>query len=420
MQKVLIVTRHTPLPWEDGAGAYLHDVARFLATQRCRVDLLWLAPHEHLRWARFWRLPAAFDETVHLSLPESVRFGRWVLFPSVVWLPFKANIFDRVRRVLRVFGINPPRRSAKFAAAPIPSTSTTNRPWASPPTAGELDLVQRFAKKHNPDVIIASYAWMCPLLDVPALRHTRSVCVTHDIGWQRAALAATPSTPPDITRVDEQAWLRRAGLIVAISESDAGELRALAPSARVVVAPKALEVHPPAPDSGAPRLIFVGSDNAFNIEGLTWFLTEVWPRLKLALPAATLDVCGSIRRAMPAPPEGVILHGVVDSLAPFYEKAALAIVPLRRATGLNIKLVEAAAFGRAIVATPATLTGAPFLRDALIVADSAEEFAGAVQRLLASPVARATAAARVLAAARTHLAPAVCYGPLAALLHQRC
>ena len=34
MKKLLIVTRHTPLPWEDGAGAYLHDVARFLAQAR--------------------------------------------------------------------------------------------------------------------------------------------------------------------------------------------------------------------------------------------------------------------------------------------------------------------------------------------------------------------------------------------------
>ncbi|MBC8039944.1 MAG: hypothetical protein H7Y06_05325, partial [Opitutaceae bacterium] len=98
MQKLLIVTRHTPLPWEDGAGSYLHDLARFLAANRIRVDVLWLAPHDHMRWCKLWRLPKAFDSGVRLHLPDGFRFGRFYLFPAVVWLPFKARCLDWVRR----------------------------------------------------------------------------------------------------------------------------------------------------------------------------------------------------------------------------------------------------------------------------------------------------------------------------------
>ncbi|WP_438481989.1 glycosyltransferase [Oleiharenicola lentus] len=418
MNKLLIVTRHTPLPWEDGAGAYLHDIASFLASHGFRVEVLWLAPHEHIRWSKRWRLPDAFDAAVRLSFPEGLRFGRSFIFPAIVWLPLKANLLDRARRCLRAVGINPPRHHLKANVIADASTEVVRRPWASPPSAGELEFVQRFAEKHRPHTVMASYAWMCPLLALPALKRAVPVCLTHDIGWQRAAL--TSSGSPEISCTEETAWLQPARIIVAISESDAGELRRIAPASRVIVAPKALPIHPHVAESAVARLIFVGSDNAFNVEGLTWFLSEIWPRIRKGFPAVTLDICGSIERAVALRPDGVVFHGIVPSLKSFYERSAIAIVPLRRATGLNIKLVEAAAFGRAIVATPATLKGAPFLRGALIVADSPEEFAEAVLRLLESPAERTATAARVLAVAREHLSPGACYGPLAALLHQSC
>ncbi|AHF94639.1 hypothetical protein OPIT5_22480 [Opitutaceae bacterium TAV5] len=408
-QKLLIVTRHTPLPWEDGAGAYLHDLARYLATDGFRVHILWLAPHDRLRWKKIWRLPAPFARAVRLHLPGALRLGRRFVFLAVVWLPFKARALDRVRRALNTVGLAPPRRHpspAPPAAAPL---------WASPPTPAELALVVRFFEKHRPDVVITNYAWLCPILDLPALRRTCTACLTHDIGWQRAALSA-PGIAPEITRDGEAAWLRRAALLVAISETDAAELAALAPAARVVVAPKACETRAPFAETTSRSLLFVGSDNAFNARGLDWFLREVWPRLLREVPDVSLHVCGSIDRLVTLCPDGVAFHGPVPDLAPCYRQAALVIVPLLQSTGLNIKLVEAAACGRAIVTTPAALPGAPFLRDAVAVAATPGEFAAAIRHLLDQPAVRAATAARALAAVRARLAPATCYGPLAALL----
>jgi succinoglycan biosynthesis protein ExoO len=418
-QRLLIVTRHTPLPWEDGAGAYLHDMARYLAGHGFAVDVLWLEPHDHLRWGRIWRLPGSFDPAVRLHLPEGIRLGRRFVFPGIVWLPFKANLFDRIRRVLKKIGIDPPRRGRATTPAAGGDAGCARRAWMSPPSKAQMDFVQRFSEKHRPDVVIANYAWMCPILDLPGLRSARHACLAHDVAWKRAVLSAPPKevgAAPEISRQDEAQWLRRAGVIIAISESDAGEMRALAPAATVVIAPKALEARTPFAESGSQGILFVGSDNAFNAEGLEWFLRQVWPEVRRESPGATLDVCGSIDRAVTLRPDGVAFHGMVPSLDAFYRRAAVAIVPLLRATGMNIKLVDAAAFGRAIVATPNTLAGAPFLREAAVVAATPGEFAAAVRRLLADPGARAAAAGRVLAAVRAHLAPGACYGPLAALL----
>lgn len=275
--------------------------------------------------------------------------------------------------------------------------------------------MQAFAQRHRPDAVIANYAWLCPILDVPALQGVRSLCIAHDIGWKRAALSAAP----DITRLAEAAWVRRPRLVVAISEADASELRTLAPTTAVLVAPKAIEPRDPLAETGSRSLLFVGSDNAFNAEGLDWFLSEVWPQVVRSVPDVSLHVCGSIHRAVTARPSGVTFHGVVPCLASRYRDAALVIVPLRRATGLNIKLVEAAAYGRALITTPATLIGAPFLSESVTVAESPSEFAGSVVRLLATPGVRATLAARALAAVRLHLTPAACYGPLVAALRSK-
>ncbi len=416
MEKLLVITRHTPLPWEDGAGAYLHDLARFLAGRGFRVDILWLQPHEHLRWAKVWRLSPLFSSSVRLHVPDGIRFGRAFFFPDVVWHPFRAHMFDHVRRVLRVFGIDPPRRNPAPVRASEADASPPPRVWASAPTALEAAQVERFVARHRPDIVVANYAWMCPLFDLPALRSVRRVCLAHDIGWKRAALSS--SAAPEFTRDEEAAWLRRARLLIAISKSDSDELRRLAPDARIVLAPKSAEPRAAVAQSPSRSLLFVGSANAFNAEGLEWFAREVWPLVLSRIPDASLQVCGSIGRLVTIRPIGVVFHGEVPSLDEYYENAAVVIVPLPRATGMNIKLVDAAAYGRAIVATSNTLHGAPLLRGAITAADSAADFADAVCRLLEDPAARAASAERARAAVREHLAPGACYGPLATLLGQ--
>lgn len=414
--KLLIVTRHTPLPWEDGAGAYLHDLARYLAAHGFRVEILWLAPHEHLRWQKSWRLPEAFDWSIRLLLPGTIRFGRRYFFPAMLWYPLKARALHRVRQGLAAVGFTAPRRAA-------PAAAPAERPWMSPPTAAECALVEKQVRARRPDVVLASYAWLCPLFELPALHSVRRACLTHDVAWQRAQHVATeagPGVAPVITWEDEAGWLQSAGTIIAISEVDASGLRALGPDAPVLVAPKACAARaedPSEPDLVAPRLLYVGSGNIFNTAGLAWFLLEVWPLVRAAVPGTVLDVCGSIDRTVSLRPAGVLFHGNVPDLAPFYAATAVVIVPLLRASGLNIKLVDAAAAGRAVVTSTVTLAGAPFLRDAVHSADSAAGFAAALELLLTDAVANTATARAALAAVRTHLSPAACYGPLA--LHLR-
>src|SRR5439155_27379068 len=81
-----------------------------------------------------------------------------------------------------------------------------------------------------------------------------------------------------------------------------------------------------------------------------------------------------------------------------WRRAAVAIVPLLTGGGTRLKILEAAACGVPVVATPVGAEGLDFADgDEIAVASGAPEFAAAIARLLTEPGARplqATAAPR--------------------------
>jgi hypothetical protein len=227
----------------------------------------------------------------------------------------------------------------------------------------------------------------------------RRAIVTHDVFHARhAALAARGLSlfPPTLTAADEARWLAEAELLVAIQAEEERALAALAPDARVVTAPMpARAVKRPAATARAPaRLVFIGSASAHNTDGLRWFLADVWPLIRARLPAARLDVAGTVCREIGAAPEGVSLLGRVEALGPLLHRAGLAIAPLRAGSGLKIKLLDYAAHGLATVTT--TVGAAGFVNDParpFVLADDAAGFAEAVLRLAGEdPAAREDAA----------------------------
>ncbi|WP_372922938.1 glycosyltransferase [Roseovarius sp.] len=119
----------------------------------------------------------------------------------------------------------------------------------------------------------------------------------------------------------------------------------------------------PAPPSSAPPVtLFVGVyGHQPNREGMAWMLREVWPTVVKQRPDARLRIVGKgnwmdMREAHSSLP-GVEYIGEVDNVSPEYEAARLCICPVREGGGSKIKVIEAAAFGRPVVASPHALRG---------------------------------------------------------------
>ena len=105
--------------------------------------------------------------------------------------------------------------------------------------------------------------------------------------------------------------------------------------------------------------------------------------------------------------------GFVEDIKSLYAEAGVVISPLRAGSGLKIKLIEALAYGKAVVATPKTLQGVEaLLSEAVRLAEEPDKFSSAVTELLTDPNARADLATRGLTALHAHFSSEVCYGEL--------
>jgi len=150
--------------------------------------------------------------------------------------------------------------------------------------------------------------------------------------------------------------------VAAITTEDVARLRALqghidGPIA-VVPAPANTSRFRPAPTRRPqPRSLFMlGSLNWLpNLEGVEWFLREVWPQAHRELPELTLHIAGTAPPAhltsRPAGQDNVFIHGFVESAPDFMQAYDLMLVPLLSGGGMRVKIVEGMALGKAILST---------------------------------------------------------------------
>jgi glycosyltransferase involved in cell wall biosynthesis len=99
-----------------------------------------------------------------------------------------------------------------------------------------------------------------------------------------------------------------------------------------------------------------------------------------------------------------MVTGPVPDVTPYYDAAAVVLAPLRCGGGMRVKVLEALAAGKAVVATSLAVAGLSVVdHQEVRVADSAERFASATADLIEDVRIRAGLAERARAWACTHL-----------------
>jgi sugar transferase (PEP-CTERM/EpsH1 system associated) len=138
------------------------------------------------------------------------------------------------------------------------------------------------------------------------------------------------------------------------------------------------------------RILFTGAMDYFpNEEGVAWFAKEVFPFVRKDHPQARFVIAGSnpsLKVRNLARCDGVDVTGFVPDMRAEQARAHIVVVPLRIARGMQNKVLEAMACGKAVVVGKAAMGGihAEHGRD-LFVAETPEEFRAAVSRLLSEP-----------------------------------
>lgn len=198
-----------------------------------------------------------------------------------------------------------------------------------------------------------------------------------------------------LVREEERRWCPRVALNVVVSDADHAGLRATAPDARYLVVPNGVDTKLFRPAAESPRegVVFVGPHSWYpNRDAMEYFATEILPLVRARRPGLPVRWVGraadEVKRRFRSE-HGVELTGYVDEIQPYVHSEACYVVPLRVGGGTRLKIVDAWAMGKAVVSTSIGCEGLD-ARDGenILVRDTPEEFAAAVESVLADPALR--------------------------------
>jgi sugar transferase (PEP-CTERM/EpsH1 system associated) len=371
--RVLFLTPQVPYPPQQGAALRNWGLISGLATRHEVEILSFLSPGQSLDQADPLRAVCRIE-----TVPLAVRTFR-----------------DRLRSML-----------------------TTRQPDMALRLASEL-YAQRLADwlaRESFDVVHVGGIEMAPYLGVLEAARPRPLVVFDNLNCeyllqQRAFLTdlRAPARWPGAAysfvqwrrlRRYEAQVCRRADRVLAVSGADAAALRKLVLGLDVAVVPNGVDTQVYRPETPIPKpqiskdaLVFTGTmDFRPNVDAVLWFARKVLSRVRVQVPEAHFLVVGQRPhrrldelRGAPA----VALTGWVEDARPYIAQAAVYVAPLRIGGGTRLKLLEAMAMGKPVVATRLGAEGYPVTDGReLLLADTPADFAAAVVALLRAPERR--------------------------------
>ncbi|SEP92879.1 Glycosyltransferase involved in cell wall bisynthesis [Solimonas aquatica] len=285
-------------------------------------------------------------------------------------------------------------------------------------------LAAYFISRHSPECVIANFAWTAPVFDLLPDSIFR-VLDTHDLQFKRAEMIST-AIGGDAYRADideEREHLLKADIVLAIQPEEKDAIIDLTGRNNVVLTSHGVDIQDlSAGEADSKVVLFIGNRYEPNILGLQNFLATTWPLILEQVPEARLEVVGAVVEAISEWPQGVMPLGRVPELEVYYRLAAVVINPVEIGSGLNIKTVEALAFGKALVSTGFGMKGLPVdpaAEGAAIRADVGADMAKAVVDLLQAPELRQALEQSALGFARRHLSPQATFNELKNTLELR-
>lgn len=115
-----------------------------------------------------------------------------------------------------------------------------------------------------------------------------------------------------------------------------------------------------------------------NLDGLQWFLDEVFPQLVKKFPNSKIFIYGNgdyskLKFSMKIE-NNLEFVGFVEDIWKEIKNKSLILVPLRIGSGIRIKILEMLAAGKSIITTSTGIEGIPLVdSEHIIIADSAKE-----------------------------------------------
>ncbi len=300
--------------------------------------------------------------------------------------------------------------------------------WSGGPPADVLpfsdrrfaDVVRELRARIRFDAAIVQFPYMAENVSLcaglPTVMDVQDVCFVSRLRQFLGKVGAWPRLRGKVSWLawmrHELRWYARADALMALTDVDRTALHMLLPLQRSFTNPPVIDARDlvPCPPDGVLRVGFAGSfDHAPNLDGLKWLSEEIAPALARRCPGVEIAVAG---RGIPEllmrslDPRLKCL-GFVEDYSAFVQSCAVFVAPLRIGGGVKIKVLEALACGRPVVASPVGAEGIGMAaEDGLTVATTVEGIAEALAAHLHDPAGSARAGARGAARIRNDFSEA--------------
>jgi GT2 family glycosyltransferase/SAM-dependent methyltransferase len=223
----------------------------------------------------------------------------------------------------------------------------------------------------------------------------RTVYYGHDLHFRRLAresLATKRAGAADecarMEELERSIW-RDVDLVLYPSNEEAYDVARLQPGTAVsAITPYAFDDFNEMANAGSRQgvLFVAGFGHPPNVDAAFWLIHEIMPLVWEDCPDTVVSLVGANPtqevRAMSG--NKVIVTGYVDdgTLAEYYSRSRLAVVPLRYGAGIKSKVVEALQQGIPLVTTQTGAQGLPGIEEFCGIAEDSVEIAAAIVKLL--------------------------------------
>jgi glycosyltransferase involved in cell wall biosynthesis len=200
-----------------------------------------------------------------------------------------------------------------------------------------------------------------------------------------------PHDEPDILEVYENTYWEKFKLRVVMSDPDKVEMDYRCNKGETFVVGNGTEIGNLVENSYSKNGILLMASMLYlpNLDGIFYFVNEIWPIIVKSNPNLILYLVGSS-----APPEVKNLDGAnnikvisnPESIEPIATQCSVSIVPLRLGGGTRLKILHALAMGLPTISTTVGCEGLNVKNnETILIKDTPYDFAEAVLKLTSEP-----------------------------------
>lgn len=357
--KILQLCKKFPFPLKDGESIAVTYLGRALHEMGCEVSLLAMNTTKH--YYDLKQLPKSFNHYQHIwTTPVDNRIKVWDAFCNL------------------------------FSSASYNITRFVSEDYK----AQLINILQN----HTFDVIQLETLYLTPYIDtIRQYSDAKIVMRSHNVEfeiWERLTInEKNPIKKRYLGYLTEKlynfevAQLQKIDALMAITARDLEQYQRLGFHGEGRIIPIGLDLNRYKTELSSfdrpLKLSFIGSlDWAPNIEGLRWFLAEVWPLIHATYPNLEFHIAGrnTPEDLKKTKINKVFIHGEVPDAQEFIAKYSLMLVPLLSGGGMRAKILEGMAMGKVILSTSIGLEGIDVVNgQQAYIANQPEEFRAAIQ-----------------------------------------